>query len=265
VDHHSNFTDQTKTTEKVKVNKGIINKVLYLLTDHLNNTNLSDKQKKGFIATADIALNLVVIVVLVVLIRSFLISPFQVYGSSMCDTLNFINGKCETAYGEFIIVNKSSYLHLMGFEAGKPQRGDIIVFHPPQNKDQFYIKRVIGLPGETVKLEDGDIYIYNEKNPLGVKLNEPYLNSINQGNTNPMDQANTTTFVVPEGEYFVLGDNRKGSSDSRVCFQESYAGPRCGDPGITHYLDIEHMEGKAALVLWPQPRVIETAQYPELK
>jgi signal peptidase I len=108
-------------------------------------------------------------------------SPFQVYGISMCSTLNFHDDQCNDGFGDYIIINKSSYLSLFGWEAGAPQRGDIIVFHPPQNNTEFYIKRVIGLPGETIKLIDGYVYLFNDENPQGIRLEEPYLNSENLG------------------------------------------------------------------------------------
>lgn len=96
-------------------------------------------------------------------------------------------------------VEKTTHGHLVEVFAG-PQRGDLIVFHPPTVPDDLYIKRVIGLPGETVQVTHGQVYINN------VPLDEPYLSKQPSYDYGPE--------VVPSGAYFVLGDNRNHSSDS---------------------------------------------------
>lgn len=197
----------------------------------------------------DIFLNLVIIIALVFIIRTFVISPFQVFGSSMCDTFNYFDGRCNNGYGEYIIVNKFGYQNFLGWQVGLPQRGDVIVFHPPHNDEEFFIKRVIGLPGETVKLIDNKVYIFNDEHPDGFAIDEPYLNARNKDNTVPREAGDA--FEIPEDNYFVLGDNRTGSSDSRSCFKESLTQGRCGENGNSPYLTLEHIEGKAAVVLWP--------------
>jgi len=208
------------------------------------------KHKNTVLFGLDILLNLVIIAALVFLIRTFLISPFQVYGPSMCDTMNYIDGKCEHGYGEYIIVNKFGYQNILGWQVGLPKRGDIVVFHPPLNHEEFFIKRVIGLPGETVKLKDGYVYVYNAEHPEGFKIVEPYLNAVNTGNTHPYAE-NMAIFEVPSDSFFVLGDNRTASSDARSCFKESITSGGCNQEGNTPFLKISHMEGKAWLVLWP--------------
>lgn len=197
----------------------------------------------------DILLNIVIIIALVFIIRTYFISPFQVYGPSMCDTLNFIDNKCQHAYGEYIIVNKLGYQNFFGWQVGLPKRGDIIVFHPPHNPSEFFIKRVIGLPGETIRLENGQVKIINQENPKGITLNEPYLNATNHDNTIPIGEI--SVFEVPQGEYFVLGDNRVASSDSRTCFKESPGGGKCGEGEVTPFLPLGNIEGKASIVMWP--------------
>lgn len=197
----------------------------------------------------DILLNIVIIIGLVFIIRTYLISPFQVYGPSMCDTLNFIDGKCQHAYGEYIIVYKFGYQNIIGWQVGLPQRGDIIVFHPPHNPNEFFIKRVIGLPGETIKLENGKVKIFNMEHQDGFLLNEDYLNATNQDNTLPIGEL--SVFEVPQGTFFVLGDNRVASSDSRTCFKENPGGGKCGQGEITPYLPLGNIEGKASIVMWP--------------
>ncbi|MBU0668020.1 signal peptidase I [Patescibacteria group bacterium] len=197
----------------------------------------------------DIGLNLIIIVGLVFLIRTFIVSPFQVYGSSMCDSFNFIDNKCQNGYGEYIIVNKFGYQNFFGWQVGLPQRGDVVIFHPPGNNREFFIKRVIGLPEETVKIKDNKIFIFNDEYPQGVQLEEDYLNSKNKDNTRPREAGDV--FEVPENSFFVLGDNRLGSSDSRSCFRENVSQGNCGENGNSPYLPMNHIEGKALFVLWP--------------
>jgi len=200
----------------------------------------------------DVVLNIIIIVALVAIIRTYLISPFQVYGPSMCDTLNFVDGTCQRAYGEYLIVNKLGYENFFGWQVGTPKRGDIIVFHPPQNDAEFFIKRIIGLPGETVELKSGKVYIYNAEHPEGMELPEPYLNATNSGNTHPYNRENTI-FEVPKDKYFVMGDNRTASSDSRSCFQETASSNPCS--GKSPFLTMDHIEGKAWLILWPLNKI----------
>lgn len=208
----------------------------------------------------DIALNLLIVFGLVFVIQTFIASPFKVYGPSMCDTLNNIRDECMQGYGEYIIVNKLIYLDIFGWSLTEPRRGDIIVFHPPHSKEQFYIKRIIGIPGDTIKLIDGNVYIFNRDFPTGLAIPEPYLKSNNNGSTYPSTNR-VTTFEVPEEEYFVLGDNRNASTDSRSCFRDAFQG---GCRGTEEYfLPRENIEGKAWIVLWPfrNMRVVQEFDY----
>jgi signal peptidase I len=100
--------------------------------------------------------------------------------------------------GQFLIVSRVNYL------LGDPQRGDIVVFHYPGNPDEDYIKRVIGLPGDTVEIRQQRVYVN------GVQLNEPY---INEECTDDMCADNS--WELGPDQYFVMGDNRNHSSDSR--------------------------------------------------
>ncbi|MFA5966904.1 MAG: signal peptidase I [Patescibacteria group bacterium] len=126
------------------------------------------------------------------LIRFFLIQPFYVSGQSM--EPNFENN-------QYIIVDQVSYrIHA-------PKRGDVIVFKYPQNVAFSFIKRIVGLPGETVSVHDGIVTIYNQTNPSGIKLDEPYIKVYTSG------EVKTT---LGKDEFFVLGDNRPNSSDSRI-------------------------------------------------
>ncbi|MBP9718328.1 signal peptidase I [Candidatus Gracilibacteria bacterium] len=200
----------------------------------------------------DLILNVVAIVLMVLIVRTYVISPFQVNGSSMCNTLNYIDDKCYSGNGEYLIVNKAVYYPFFGHSYRTPERGDIVVFKPPKSDGkEYFIKRVIGLPGEKVSIHGGKVYIINKENPKGKELVEPYLNESNQGKTypEPFKPLLTKDFAVPEGMYFVMGDNRNGSTDSRQCFLHS-ASQDCKDQ-LDHFLAFEEIEGRAAVVLWP--------------
>lgn len=130
-------------------------------------------------------------IVIVVPIRLFIAEPFVVSGGSMSPT--FENGN-------YLIVDKVSY------KLSSPKRNDVIVFRYPNDKKKFFIKRIIGLPNETVDIEGNIVTIVNEDHKSGFKLDEPYVRNI---------ASNTLHFVLKNDEYFVMGDNRSGSSDSR--------------------------------------------------
>lgn len=124
-------------------------------------------------------------------VRYFLIQPFVVKGASM--EPNFYDS-------EYLIIDE------LTFRFRNPERGEIVVFRPPQHLDQYYIKRVIGLPGETVEVRNGMITIYNTEFPNGLTLDEPYISEVTEGR----DRR-----TLGEDEYYVLGDNRDASLDSR--------------------------------------------------
>ncbi|TWI55138.1 signal peptidase I [Halalkalibacter nanhaiisediminis] len=161
---------------------------------------------------------IVVALVLAFLIRQFLFAPVVVDGESMMPTLE---------HNDRMIINKIGYIF------DEPKRFDIIVFHAPAGKD--YIKRVIGLPGDTIEYRDDILYVNGEA------IAEPYLDELKQiydggsvtGDFKLVDV--TTETVVPEDELFVLGDNRRHSKDSR-------------DIGTVH---IDEVVGRANVVFWP--------------
>ncbi len=215
--------------------------------------------KTGLKFLGEILLDAVIIIGLVLLIRTYLIAPFQVHGTSMCNTLNYENNTCNTGYGEYLIISKLAYI------TGQPDRGDIVVFRPPGHtqygkfesllktlfhldEQEFFIKRIIGLPGETVELKNGQVYITNKDNPNGFKLNEPYLSPNNQGNTQPLIPGKTK-FTVPANRYLVFGDNRAVSTDARSCFRSSIVSNCSFETDA--YISMEHIEGKAYLILFP--------------
>ena len=131
--------------------------------------------------------------IIVVPIRMFIAQPFIVDGASMENTFHT---------GEYLIIDQLSYYF------HNPERGDVIVFHYPLDPSKFFIKRVIGLPGDTVIINGSTVTIKNAEHPAGFVLNEPYVKSMR----NPNDMAR----VLGDKEYFVMGDNRDESSDSRM-------------------------------------------------
>lgn len=135
--------------------------------------------------------SVLITVVLAVLLRFFVLQPFIVDGESM--EPNFHNG-------EYIMIDKLSY------RFREPARGEVVVFHPPTNPSENYIKRIIGLPGETVRIDNGNVIVN------GNVVNEQYLGS-NEHATENFNLVSALTLQADE--YFVMGDNRPHSSDSR--------------------------------------------------
>jgi len=204
---------------------------------------MNKKLKNILLWIFDLAINLVIIAVLVFVIQKWLIAPFDVSGASMCNTFNLIDNKCQSGYGEKIIINEATYLF------NDPVRGDVVVFKPHQDEDKYFIKRVIGLPGETVQVKNGEVYITDKDNKNTVKLNEDYLSEENKGKTTAYF-SDFATFKVPEGSYFLLGDNRRESTDSRSCFMQSINESCKTSPGKA-FVKKEAIRGKAFVAWWP--------------
>lgn len=134
---------------------------------------------------------ILIAVVIVIPVRLFIAQPFIVSGSSMVPTFED---------GQYLIVNEITY-HLQS-----PKRDDVIVFRYPNDTTKFFIKRIIGLPNETVDIKGSQVTITNAEHPDGFVLDQPYVEN---------QSSNNTHFVLGPGEYFVMGDNRSASSDSR--------------------------------------------------
>jgi len=136
---------------------------------------------------------LAVALISIFIIYSFIAQPFQVQGASM--EPNFYTK-------QYLIVDEISY-HFRD-----PERGEVVVFHNPRNESEFYIKRVVGLPGEEVDVDNGKVKITNSEHPQGFSFDESYLppGTETRGNA---------TFRLGKDEYFVMGDNRLQSFDSR--------------------------------------------------
>lgn len=184
----------------------------------------------------DFIKDLIIIIWLVVIIRSFLILPFQINGQSMY-----------TSYydREFIIVDRFSYLDIPVLKRGTPSRGDVIVFRPHVNKEkEYYIKRVIGVPGDSVKIVDGKVSVKTPGSADYQELDETYLSKENQGSTYVNGQSKENIYTVTEGKYFVMWDNRVASTDSRSCFST------CGTDGRSNFIQDADIIGKVFLDLW---------------
>lgn len=136
-------------------------------------------------------------VIIVLPIRLFVAQPFIVSGPSMDPTF---------ANGQYLIVDQISYR----FE--NPKRGDVIIFRYPLNTKKFFIKRIIGLPSETVEIRGTQVVIKDKENKKSLALKESYID-IDNARKSRNDQ---TSITLKEDEYFVMGDNRNESSDSRI-------------------------------------------------
>lgn len=130
--------------------------------------------------------------IIVIPFRLYIAQPFLVDGASMDPAF-------ET--GDYLIVDEISYR----FET--PKRGSILIFKYPREPRKSFIKRVIGLPGETVSIVDGKVRIINATQPEGFNLEEPYVES---------EKNDSANYIIGANEYFVMGDNRAASADSRV-------------------------------------------------
>lgn len=154
-----------------------------------------------------------VLVILVAVLVSFFINNFII-----------VNATVPSSSMEKTIMTNDRVIGLrLAYIADKPQRGDIIIFRFPDDESILYIKRIVGMPGETVNIRDGKVYINGEE------LDEPYLTVATEGDYGP--------YEVPEGHYFMLGDNRNNSADSRFWNNT--------------YLSEKKIVGKAVLRYWP--------------
>lgn len=129
--------------------------------------------------------------VTIALVRYFLFKPFYVKGQSMEPT--FLEN-------EYLIIDELTY------RFREPERGEVVVLRSPTNAKDYYLKRVIGLPGERVKVENSRVIIYSADNPQGVVIEEEYLDQPTTG---------SSSWTLGSDEYFVMGDNRGASFDSR--------------------------------------------------
>ena len=176
-----------------------------------------DTVKRTFAAFVEILEIAAIAIVTVLLIRNFLVQPFLVNGASM--EPNFSNN-------DYLLVDELAY------RIREPERGEVVVFRYPGDESTFYIKRIIGLPGERLELKNGVLTIYNNENLEGIVLNEQYLSP-------GLSTRGDSDVTLTDNEYFVLGDNRSYSFDSRSWGQ----------------LPEENLIGLVRLRLWPFTKV----------
>lgn len=156
----------------------------------MENENIPNPQKKESF-WKELLKFAIIAIVIIVPFRMYIAQPFIVSGASMDITFKD---------GDYLIVDQLTY------DFKDPERGSVIIFKYPKDPKRYYIKRIIGLPGETIKIENQEVTIINKENPNGLKLTEPYIKfpSINQ-----------KEITLNDDQFFVMGDNRAQSSDSR--------------------------------------------------
>jgi signal peptidase I len=180
--------------------------------------------------------DLAIVVIIVFFIRSFIAEPFQISWQSMA---NSYYDK------EFIIVDRFSYLDIPLLKEWNIARWDVVVFKPNVSKEkQYFIKRIIGLPGETLKISDWKVYVKKVWGTEFVELQENYLSEANKWLTFIRWSKAATEYNVPADSYFVMWDNRNASTDSRECFFS------CMIEWHSNFIKSDDVTGKVFLDLW---------------
>lgn len=152
------------------------------------------RDRSPFLRTLGEFLRLAIIAAAIALpIRYFIAQPFIVRGASM--EPNFHDR-------EYLVIDELSYFFR------PPKRGEVVVFRYPLSPQEYFIKRVVGLPGEIVEVRSSEVYLFNDEHPDGFRLEESYL-------PKDLEFRGNVRFTLEDGEYVVLGDNRPASSDSR--------------------------------------------------
>ena len=193
-----------------------------------NKETVSKKERGALSAVGNFFLETVKMLILagitIGIVRYFLFKPFYVKGQSM--EPNFYEK-------DYLIIDELTY------RFREPQRGEVVVFRAPVGSD-YYLKRVVGLPGERVKIENQKVVVYNDDHPQGLIVDEVYLTE---------DTPGSTMVSLEPDEYFVLGDNRDSSYDSR----------RFGP------IKESSIVGRAWLRGWPVNRIdkLQTPNYPD--
>lgn len=168
-------------------------------------TNLRDTAPKEKSLLREYAEALIVALILAMIIRTFVVQAFKIPSESMLETLQV---------GDHLLVNKFSYgvkwpfSNSYAVNGADPERGDVIVFEYPNNPSLDYIKRIVGIPGDVMEVRDKQLY----RN--GTPLKEAYIRHTEPGRIERI-RDNFGPVTVPKGKYFVMGDNRDNSQDSR--------------------------------------------------
>jgi signal peptidase I len=234
-------------------------------------TDRKTEQDGGVYETVKI---IVQALLLALIVRTFLFQPFNIPSGSMKDTL---------LIGDYLFVSKYSYGYsrysfpfgLAPFSgrimSSEPERGDVVVFKLPKDNSTDYIKRLIGLPGDKIQVRDGIVYIngepvkrekiddYIEDTEFGVRrvarYRETLPNGVSYDTLDLTDRGaldNTRVYEVPAGHYFMMGDNRDNSSDSRVLSNVGYV-PFENFVGRAEILFFSVKDGEPAWMIWKWP------------
>lgn len=156
-------------------------------------SEIEEKKKKSFFREViDFVIPIIIAVAIALVLKNCVIANAKVPTGSMLNTIQ---------EGDRIIASRLAYIN------DDPERYDIIIFHFPDDESQYFVKRVIGLPGETVNIVNGIVYV-TKTDGTTIQLDDSFV-------TNCVPVGNFGPYVVPEGSYFVLGDNRNNSQDSR--------------------------------------------------
>lgn len=207
---HSNLSLQPQASH-YEPTPGIADLVIHYEDDEAHEEN----QPSGGLIAREI-IETFLLTLLIFWVVNTMTGRFRIEGSSMMPTMK---------EGEYVLINKMAYW------LNEPERGDIIVLHYPRDPSRDFIKRIIGLPGDVVEIKDNQTVSVN-----GTVLNEPYINAI---------PSYGGRWEVPEGQVFVLGDNRNNSSDSHTW----------------GFLDEELIVGKGWAIYWPVNEVARIAHF----
>ena len=184
-----------------------------MINNEIGEIRIKKPKKDLLLLVWQITKVVIVSILAVLFVRYYIAEPFFVKGASM--ELTFVDG-------DYLLINE------IGYRLNSPKRGDIVVFRYPLDQSQFFIKRIIGLPGETVEVSDNTVKIISSSNTEWEVLKEDYLDKTQKTFGNVMVK-------LKDNQYFVMGDNRLHSSDSRQW-------------GV---LDKKFIDGKVTMRLWP--------------
>lgn len=193
-----------------------------------NNQNILVQKTKVKNEIYDFFKDFTIIIIIVLIIRTFFAMPFQINGQSMY----------ETYYDrEFIIVDRFSY------RIWEPKRWDVIVFKPHVDESkEYFLKRIIGLPWDSLKIEDWKVFLKKPWETEFSELNEEYLSKSNNGFTYVWSSKAKHEYTLWEWDYYVMWDNRNHSTDSRTCFSN------CDK--VTNYIKKDAMIWKVLIDFW---------------
>lgn len=204
--------------------------------------------------------DLIIILLIVIIIRIFLITPFRINGTSMeesyhekeyilVDKLSYLNFR--DTYGAKKSINTlqdrtNSLLWKLPIRVWDPKRWDVVVITPHVDKNrEYYIKRIIAIPGDTIRIEDGNVYIKTTTSSGFIQIHEPYLSLSNSWRTYLSESIKQNQFLLGDNQYWVMWDNRQNSSDSRTCFKDCF-----GKEYTAHFIKRSDIIGRALLNFW---------------